>query len=269
VSAVICVPPFEGLPFSLAMKDRAEVCPLSRRMMLRASGVSPRSTRIPAITVGPSLSPHSSTRTPVGSPCGVPTDGIGGVRAYPVPHMSHERGRPLLSAGSTMVHGRAQTTPCSPRLLSLLGRACQRLWLGRVYDVYQRFTCVGLAALPGSLAAWRSRLRLLLTDPPTVAGGTFPRSFAYRLTPAGRYQPLRPGREQLVEQLVSSGHLHLLVRQRTWATFRSHGQERDEREGRLAGGTDQREDFIDPSQKSGPAGDGAERCHEVSRETIE
>jgi len=110
----------------------------------------------------------------------------------------------------------------APWLLSLLGRACQRLWLGHGYDVYQRFTCVGLAALPWSLAAWRSRLRLLLTDPPTNTGGTFPRSFAYRLTPAGRYQPLRPGREQLVEQLVSSSHKHLLVRQRTRATFRSH-----------------------------------------------
>ena len=152
-SAVICFPPFEGWPCSLAMKDLAEVCPLSRRMMLRASGVSPRSIRIPAITVGPSLFPHSFTRTPVGSPCGVPTDWIGGVRAYPVPRMSHERGRPLLSAGSTMVHGRAHTTPCSPRLLSLLGRACQRLWLGRVYDVYQRFTCVGHTALPWPLTA--------------------------------------------------------------------------------------------------------------------
>jgi len=115
----------------------------------------------------------------------------------------------------------------APWLLSLLGRACQRLWLGHGYDVYQRFTCVGLAALPWSFAAWHSRLRLLLTDPPTYTGGTFPRSFAYRLTPAGRYQPLRPGREQLVEQLVSSSHKHLVVRQRTRATFRSHTGSRD------------------------------------------
>ncbi len=40
-------------------------------------------------------------------------------------------------------------------------------------------------------------------------------------------------------------------------------EERDERERRLAGGTDQREDFIDPSQKSGPPGcpgGGGIRC---------
>lgn len=41
------------------------------------------------------------------------------------------------------------------------------------------------------------------------------------------------------------------------------GDERDEREGRLAGGTDQREDFIDPGQEGGPpggSGGGGIRC---------
>jgi len=126
------------------MKDLAEVCPLSRRMMLRASGVSPRSIRIPAITVGPSLSPHSFTRTPVGSPCGVPTDRIGGVRAYPVPRMSHERGRLPLSAGSTLVHGRASDRPCSlaafpfgTSLAAPLARSRSR----RLSEVHLRWPC--------------------------------------------------------------------------------------------------------------------------------
>ena len=41
------------------------------------------------------------------------------------------------------------------------------------------------------------------------------------------------------------------------------GEERDEREGRLAGGTDEGEDFIDPSQEGGPpggSGRGGIRC---------
>ena len=136
--------------------------------------------------------------------------------------MSHERVRPLLSAGSSMVHGRASTTPCS-RAALLLGRACQRLWLGIFDDVYQRFTCVGRTALPWPLTAWRSQIRLLLADPPTVAGRVVPG--ASRASSHWRVvtNSLRPGREQLVEQLVSSSHQHLLVRQRTNATFRSHG----------------------------------------------
>ena len=53
-----------------------------------------------------------------------------------------------------------------------------------------------------------SRIRLPLPAEPSS------RSFACRFTPAGRCLPLRPGREQLVEQLVSSGHKHLLMRQK-------------------------------------------------------
>ena len=39
-------------------------------------------------------------------------------------------------------------------------RAYQRPWLGFHHGVYQRFTCVGLAALPSPLAARRSRLQV-------------------------------------------------------------------------------------------------------------
>jgi len=210
------------------MKDLAEVCPLSRRMMLRGSGVSPRTIRIPAITVGPSLSPHSFTRTPVGSPCGVPTDWFGGVRAYPVSRMSHERGRPPLSAGSTMVHGRATDMPCSraafpfgTSLSAPLARSRSR----RLSEVHLRWP------YRSSLAP--RRVALAATASPHGSASRCrwvhcPRSFACRLTPAGRCQPLRPGREQLVEQLVSSSHKHLLVRQRTRATFRSHVGSRGE-----------------------------------------
>ena len=87
----------------------------------------------------------------------------------------------------------------APGLLSLLGRACQRLWLGQLHDVYQRFTCVGLTALPWPLAAWRSRLRLLLTEPPTVAGGLFPELRVPAHT-GGSLPTLASRQEQLVEQ---------------------------------------------------------------------
>lgn len=169
------------------MKDLAEVCPFSRRMMLRVSGVSPRSTRIPAITVGPSLSPHSFTRTPVGSPCGVPTDWLGGVRAYPVPRMSHERGRPPLSAGSAMVHGRASDRPCSraafpfgTSLPAPLARSRSR----RLSEVHLRWPCrsslvprrVALAASASPHgSAYRCRWYLLPgASRPVHTGGSLP-----------------------------------------------------------------------------------------------
>ena len=59
------LPPVVGWPNSLVMRDPMEVCPLSRGVMsLR------RATPIRPITGRPSLSPSSSTRRPIGAPCG-------------------------------------------------------------------------------------------------------------------------------------------------------------------------------------------------------
>ncbi len=47
------------------------------------------------------------------------------------------------------------------------------------------------------------------------------------------------------------------------ANIRSHGEERDEREGRLAGGADEGEDLVDPREQSRPLGrpgGGGIRC---------
>jgi len=70
------------------MKDLAEVCPLSRGVM------SPYgSTPIRSITERPSLSPHSSTRTAMGSPCGsLPPKKKGGRYGLTLFHLSNTSG---------------------------------------------------------------------------------------------------------------------------------------------------------------------------------
>ena len=137
--------------------------------------------------------------------------------------MSHVRGRPLLSAGSAMVHDRVSATPCSRAALPFgtslsapLARSASR----RLSEVHLRWP------YRSSLAPRRVAL----------AASASPHGAAYRCrrvapgaSRAGSHRrvvtnPLRPGREQLVEQLVSSSHQNLLVGQRTSATFRSHNR---------------------------------------------
>ena len=56
---------FGGWSSFLVMRHRLEVCPLSRGVMLAYAA-----TPIPLITRGLSLAPASSTRSPIGVPCG-------------------------------------------------------------------------------------------------------------------------------------------------------------------------------------------------------
>src|SRR5437762_13911057 len=80
-------------------------------------------------------------------PCGGPTP-RGGRRAYYVPRMNHGWFRLCLFAGGSDSDGRGRGIPCTwPR--TVLVQAYQRFWLAGSHDVYQQFTWVSHAILPG------------------------------------------------------------------------------------------------------------------------
>ena len=67
---IICFPFLADSATSLVMKDRVEVCPLSRGMLSGRQGLP--SIPIPPITGRPSLFPHSFARQPTSLPYGSP-----------------------------------------------------------------------------------------------------------------------------------------------------------------------------------------------------
>ena len=138
------------------MSDQAEVCPLSRGVMLLLA--QPLSNLLPAGTcpgrpsTGPSLPPPSHTRSPIGSPLGSLSQ-KGELRAYHVPCKYHTAWvRFRLSAGGTpsaigeLGAPIPDPLPFGPSLVSPCG-ASQHLWLVLSDDVYQRFTYVNHTTL--------------------------------------------------------------------------------------------------------------------------
>ena len=106
-AAVICSASRASCSDGLVRRHPREVSPLSRGV------ISPRAQPLSdPITGRPSLPPSSSTRRPIGSPCGGPTP-QGGRRAYHVPRMNHRWFRPCLSAGGLDSDGRGRGIPCT------------------------------------------------------------------------------------------------------------------------------------------------------------
>src|SRR5262249_1171094 len=130
---VICSVSQAGWSDGLVRRHPREVSPLSRGVILPEG-----STPIHSITERHSLPPSSSTRRPIGAPCGGPTP-RGGRRAYHVPRMNHGWSRLCLFAGGSTATARERGSPCTwPR--TVLVQACQRLWLVGSHDVYRQFT---------------------------------------------------------------------------------------------------------------------------------
>jgi hypothetical protein len=121
------------------MKDRVEVCPLARGIML-ASASAP----IRFITKRLSLFPPSFTRISIHLPCGLLSLADicrpGEMWAYLVP-CEYQNGLGL--AYSPVVLRLRQVKIQHLHLTTcLLAQACQHLWLANIDDVYQRFTYV-------------------------------------------------------------------------------------------------------------------------------
>jgi hypothetical protein len=118
------------------MQDQTDVSALSRGVMLPVGA-----TPIPSITEGPSLLPSSSSRTPIGLPCGS-LSLAGDVRGYHVPSQSQTNGLGALYPPVAWdAHDKEGETPCT-RYSALLAQACQHLWLVVYDDVYRAFTWV-------------------------------------------------------------------------------------------------------------------------------
>ena len=124
-------------------RHQMEVCPLARRIMLPHG-----STPLHLMTRLPSLPPSSSTRSPIGLPCGVLSP-KGALRVYHVPSLY------LHGGGLTSPPGVHPLRPVTRdhRFLppSLLVQASQHLPLVSHHDVYRSFTCVDppmLSSLP-------------------------------------------------------------------------------------------------------------------------
>ncbi len=128
-STVICFASLVGLPNSPVMRDRVEVCTLSRGMMLPALAqfLSPPlqgGLRFIHILVPTPLSAFLAGGFPYS----------GEIWAYHVPSQCLSGLGPTLSAGSFDVHDRRGRTSCTSSM-PILGQAYQHLWLVQHHDV--------------------------------------------------------------------------------------------------------------------------------------
>jgi hypothetical protein len=76
----------------------------------------------------------------------------GGVQVYHVPLLCPDGLGSACSPVTLFVYERGNWIPLCPSR-SLLGPACQHLWLVRLNDVYQQFTCVSHTITPSPLTA--------------------------------------------------------------------------------------------------------------------
>jgi len=125
------------------MKDLAEVCPLSRGMMLQSLSPSlQEGLRFFRIPVPAASSVHLAVSYPE----------MGRLWAYHVPRTEQNGLGPLSSPVALDVHERSHQS-ISARYSAILAQACQHLRLVYRNDVYQAFTYVDHAIHPGSLSA--------------------------------------------------------------------------------------------------------------------
>jgi hypothetical protein len=120
-------------------------------------------TPIRPATGRPSLPPSSSTRSPVGWPCGRPTP-RGGLRAYHVAPLKR-RG---LGPASTPVARRLRRGSSEPPGLAtyLLVQACQHLWLVLCDDACGGSPGLTVPRAPGPRPPWCWQSRPWLAPPP-------------------------------------------------------------------------------------------------------
>jgi len=116
------------------MRDRVEVCPLSRGVMLPC-GAAP----IRTITARHSLFPASLTRTSFASPYGWLTL-VGGVRAYRV-RLEQQNGLGPLSPPVVLLVRVRHTTDPEPTTVPFGSSPCSILGLLHRYGVYRAFAC--------------------------------------------------------------------------------------------------------------------------------
>ena len=137
-------------------------------------------TPIRPVTGRPSLAPPSSTRRPVGSPCGWPTL-AGGRRASHVASQESSWVRPRLYAGGTIsAPGEFRSARTWPH--AILAQAYQHLWLVLYYDACGGSPGLAIPRAPGPRPprCWQSRSRLALRSPPLRMRIRCPEGFAPR-----------------------------------------------------------------------------------------
>ncbi len=191
----------------LAMNDRAEVCPLSRRAMSQpvSRPLQPgvRFLRIPLPTAPTAF---LAVRLPLPA----------ARWAYPVPLKSLSGADPSYSPAASRPWWPSTRGPLHTAYR--LVQACQHVWLVTRDDVYRKFTCVGRtrpSLAPLRLCAGRFHLASRFGVP--VSGGYVVPGASHRAVAGSAC----PGRERLMEQPVSSGHTFSSETE-TQATFRSH-----------------------------------------------
>ncbi len=163
-------------------------------------------TPIHPITGWPSLLPTSHARTPMCSPCGLPSPQKGErIRGFHVPLTRVCEVRCLLSTGKLMVHDAVFQRRTS-RFQRLLAQAYQPLWLVIADDLYRRFRylhpthCLALTRtrFPGGEASRD------FSPAPPCCFGTLSRSLFIqngRLTWWNRWFPTHPGGNNSHERL--------------------------------------------------------------------
>src|SRR5271165_3949396 len=133
-AAVICSASQASCSDGLVRRHQREVSPLSRRV------ISPKgSTLIRSTTERHSLPPSSSTRNPVGVPCGLLSLGREGYGLTTFHGCIKDGLGSAFPPVATDSDGRGRRSPCTWPL-SFLVQACQRLWLALGHGVYQQFT---------------------------------------------------------------------------------------------------------------------------------
>jgi hypothetical protein len=191
---------------SLAMNDRAEVCPLSRQAMFQ-----PASRPLqPGMLFRHSFPQRQQRSLQFACRCRRPY----GLTLF---RMNLRARRTLPLRRRLIVHGGPVFKDhSSPR--TVLVQACQHVWLVQTHDVYRKFTYI--ARTRSSLAPLRLRTGRFCVpcgSAHRISGGyVVPRTSHRAITGSAR-----PGRERLMEQPVSSGHT-CSCETETHATFRSY-----------------------------------------------